>query len=352
MLSPPFNSDDYFVTVDEVFIYKLRNRHVLTSRLDKGTGDLFDFVHKGKITGKNMKPIMFRIAKGVEKMHYLNIIHNDLKIENIIMYPGDIPKIADFGLSTSNICHSKKLIRAGTLGIGSPETDASEVYKASDVWALGVIFLYVYYKRDVIGDLRKQAHRENKNLPSEGHKCCSSLYEGCVKCDTIMNEVYKLLMNTSNKDSLINRTKDKDPQFADLFKDIRSFTNKKNNCRTNCIHPFFTDISNNLRLKPIPTADCLYRLKHLAYYPEVINVDSSNHKFNTFSDKRKTLNDVNLISEYASYDRRDSDKFTGIYELFNYYCDMYIFLMKGNVKRNFRCCNAISKFGISTSYNR
>ncbi|GAH16449.1 unnamed protein product, partial [marine sediment metagenome] len=71
--------------------------------------DMFDFILESN--NKNTKEIYYYfllliakdIAKGLKYIHSKNIIHNDIKLENIMINPKYTPKIIDFGLA----CHTK-----------------------------------------------------------------------------------------------------------------------------------------------------------------------------------------------------------------------------------------------------
>jgi protein-serine/threonine kinase len=69
-------------------------------------GDLFDFLELTNhyIEEKFALKIFKQVVEGVKYLHDLGIIHRDLKIENIMMSSkreDAVPKIVDFGLSTS-----------------------------------------------------------------------------------------------------------------------------------------------------------------------------------------------------------------------------------------------------------
>ncbi len=87
------------------------------------------------------------LAKGLEYIHNKNILHNDIKLENIMITTKYVPKLIDFGLScqtkTSDLytryCESYK----GTPYYIAPELFTLKVrLPASDMWALGVT-LYI-----------------------------------------------------------------------------------------------------------------------------------------------------------------------------------------------------------------
>ncbi|TVT97760.1 hypothetical protein EJB05_56981, partial [Eragrostis curvula] len=92
----------------------------------------------------------YQIIKGIcQGLHYLhkeNIVHLDLKPQNILLDCNMEPKIADFGLSrcfNENQSReiSTKLI--GTLGYCAPELLGGEITKKSDIYSLGITIMEI-----------------------------------------------------------------------------------------------------------------------------------------------------------------------------------------------------------------
>jgi serine/threonine-protein kinase len=103
-----------------------------------------------------------RILDGVEYLHSRQIIHRDIKPQNILLrsagrattaQPVD-PKIADFGLAVSyarsgGTRYTKFATGLGTLFYASPEQirDASSVRETADVYAVGMVLYYLLTAR-------------------------------------------------------------------------------------------------------------------------------------------------------------------------------------------------------------
>lgn len=82
-----------------------------------------------------------QISGGLAAAHRQQILHQDLKLENVLMTPGGKPKICDFGLAkrviVGNSADDKALV--GTPSHMAPELfQGSRTSPASDVYALGV----------------------------------------------------------------------------------------------------------------------------------------------------------------------------------------------------------------------
>lgn len=102
-------------------------------------GDLFDKLSHEKIfSEKQSAKYMLDICKGLDYCHDLNIIHRDIKLENILIGNDGHLKIADFGwaIQTQDLCNSF----CGTLEFLPPEILKGDSYGPQcDVWSLGIL---------------------------------------------------------------------------------------------------------------------------------------------------------------------------------------------------------------------
>lgn len=172
-------------------------------------GTLFDIIRKnrnGIEDSHKLNMISLQLINGLEFIHKMNIVHSDIKPENILIRDG-ILKYADFGASFK-ISENPK-IREGTAMYFSPEicdellnkkvviTEVKEFQK-SDVWAL--IFL-----------IYELAHGID-NLPINFH----DLYNN--------NEIIKKILNTKKEDLKPPKMKDSFGKFLYLCIDINYVT--------------------------------------------------------------------------------------------------------------------------------
>lgn len=97
-----------------------------------------------------------QIIEGVRQCHYHDILHRDLKMENIVYDENtDTLKIIDFGLSVP--FQSIKILRDGSLvntfHYRPPEcliTDAYQYGQSVDIWAIGCIMYYMMTETYII----------------------------------------------------------------------------------------------------------------------------------------------------------------------------------------------------------
>jgi serine/threonine protein kinase len=115
--------------------------------------DLYDYMKSGVILNDDdINKIFSQIVKAVGFLHSLNIIHCDLKLENIIItIPDKKIVVTDFDLS--QLCYNNGIISnctVGTKGYIAPESYDICVYsKKTDIWSLGII-LYVLITRKLL----------------------------------------------------------------------------------------------------------------------------------------------------------------------------------------------------------
>lgn len=105
-------------------------------------GDLALFLDHKPLKEKYVKELMTQIKDAVEYLYHKNIIHRDIKPQNILLKNNKIIKLTDFGFAKSFKSNEKKL--SNTI-CGSPIYMAPEIIKASfyneksDLWSIGII---------------------------------------------------------------------------------------------------------------------------------------------------------------------------------------------------------------------
>ena len=84
---------------------------------------------------------MAQITLGVMAMHSKNILHRDIKTQNIFITQNDILKMGDFGISRQmETLTPMQMTACGTPYFMPPEVCMGKPYDSkADVWAIGVI---------------------------------------------------------------------------------------------------------------------------------------------------------------------------------------------------------------------
>lgn len=127
---------------------------------------LNEFVKNNKLSFDTIKNIFLQITQGVHLLHQLDIIHCDIKLENVIVGSNNKIKIIDFDLSknSENSYISESMF--GTHQYMSPESYDLNIHsKKSDVWELGVLlFVMVTNEFPFVYDVESESENSYENL--------------------------------------------------------------------------------------------------------------------------------------------------------------------------------------------
>lgn len=115
--------------------------------LCRGT-NLFHTIKKRKpeprLPESEAADIFKKVVSAVEYMHSNNVVHRDLKLDNILVFENQV-KLIDLGFSTECAQDEKLNIICGTPQYMDPDLARKNVHygQAADVWALGVILFII-----------------------------------------------------------------------------------------------------------------------------------------------------------------------------------------------------------------
>lgn len=100
--------------------------------------------------------IMDRCCQGLECLHKLGYIHNDIKPDNIVFYQATHPALSDFGKCINSSSPITLRVRLSSLSFSAPELlfplagDQYVYSDKSDVWALGATFYFWLLKSPLL----------------------------------------------------------------------------------------------------------------------------------------------------------------------------------------------------------
>ncbi|QDT88943.1 Serine/threonine-protein kinase StkP [Gimesia algae] len=140
--------------------------------------------------------LIAQVASGLGTAHVKGIIHQDLKLENILLTTAGIPKIADFGLA-KRINADEKLAAPQNLA-GTPNYMAPELFQGapasatSDVYSLGVCFFVL-----LTGQLPHRGSNFNSLIQEVTTKSAPSVRDLCPDIPLEISECVSLMLDKS-----------------------------------------------------------------------------------------------------------------------------------------------------------
>ena len=136
-------------------------------------GNLFSFVKKRrKLSEKTAKFLFKQIILGIKYIHEQNIVHRDIKLENLLIDLNNNVKICDFGIGKKVTNKSQLLYdQCGTLMYMAPEILLSTKEKGYegfpvDIWSSG-ISLYIMLSGTLPFNYKKKKNKSNENNDEE-----------------------------------------------------------------------------------------------------------------------------------------------------------------------------------------
>lgn len=95
---------------------------------------------KGQLSFKESASIAIQVARGIEAAHNKNIIHRDIKPQNIIISTDGKVKVTDFGIAKATSSNTISSVVMGSVHYASPEQARNGfVDGRSDIYSLGIV---------------------------------------------------------------------------------------------------------------------------------------------------------------------------------------------------------------------
>ncbi len=140
-------SSPYIIKIYDIF-EDINYIYIIQELAEEGNLKSYIINHQfdNQINNVEKNQIIRDIAKAIEFLHSLGIIHRDLKLENILLseqlnkYNFHQIKIIDFSLSVVKTINEKLIKRFGTITYIPPEIILEQPYNDTiDIWAFGII---------------------------------------------------------------------------------------------------------------------------------------------------------------------------------------------------------------------
>ena len=228
-------------------------------------GELYNYINNSKLTEEQLSVIFYQVFSGLKYLHENNILHRDLKLENILISKKEIDlldnteyfwiQIIDFG--TAKIFENDK---NENLVVGSPYYIAPEVLNKNynekcDTWSVGVI-LYMF----LVG---KPPFNGKDNAEIVNSIMTQNYDEKNPKLLTRSEEVRDLIKHLLDKD-INKRLSAKEALNHQWFK---TFNGRKlfKNFKKEDIEPFIDNLFNytvNSKIQQLVIAFLVHNLPH------------------------------------------------------------------------------------------
>uniref|UniRef100_A0A8C6TL53 non-specific serine/threonine protein kinase n=1 Tax=Neogobius melanostomus TaxID=47308 RepID=A0A8C6TL53_9GOBI len=207
-----------------------------------GGGDLSNRIHvEGRMCDHFAKITFAQILAAVKYMHSLNIIHRDLKAENVLFTLSGCVKVADLGFSV-RVSNRNHLLdtQCGSPPYAAPELFQDEPYLGPpvDVWAMGVLLFFMVtgtmpFRAETMGKLKRCILDGSYTIPPLVPAPCQRLIKGVLKprpleryvldqmlgCEWLLPVEFPWRFGTADRDSPVL---DVDNNVADEETEIRS----------------------------------------------------------------------------------------------------------------------------------
>ncbi|XP_073975379.1 serine/threonine-protein kinase NIM1-like isoform X2 [Rhodnius prolixus] len=152
-------------------------------------GELYQkLTTEGRMKEPDAKSTFAQILSAVKHLHERNIIHRDIKAENVFCGTRGVVKLGDFGFSTRVAANEDLRTFCGSPPYAAPELFRDESYSGRpvDIWALGVLLFFMTtghmpFPADSIAGLKRSILLGVITAPAHLTLPCRTLIRGILR---------------------------------------------------------------------------------------------------------------------------------------------------------------------------
>jgi serine/threonine protein kinase len=156
-----------------------------------GGGELYDYLaEKGRLEEDEARRMFQQLIDGIDYCHSKDVIHRDLKLDNLLLDSHKNIKVADFGLSKKALKDNVLRTTCGTDHYIAPEILSRHPYTGPgvDVWSCGVILYalvcgYVPFEDESTPKLFEKIKTGDFEMPTHVSKECQHLLSRILEVD-------------------------------------------------------------------------------------------------------------------------------------------------------------------------
>lgn len=197
------------------------NKHIIFVMELCSGGDLLNYVRKRRRLSEDYAKAIFKqILEALHYCHKLNILHRDIKLDNIILDSEGVIKIGDFGVSKIIEPGQTMYDQCGTPAYIAPEIlrDKGYIGWGIDVWSAGVVLYAMLYgtvpfRAQNMNDLHDMIIKAKYSLKSDISEVSRDLLKKILEPDPRKRlSIPEILAH---------------PWFADLKEDLEMFNEQE-----------------------------------------------------------------------------------------------------------------------------
>ncbi|XP_037536258.1 serine/threonine-protein kinase NIM1 [Nematolebias whitei] len=152
-------------------------------------GELYTkIITEGRLSDSESKNVFAQILSAVKHMHENNIVHRDLKAENVFYTSDTCVKVGDFGFSTQTHHNERLSTFCGSPPYAAPELfrDVNYVGAFVDIWALGVMLFFMVtctmpFRAATVAKLKQCIMEGTYTMPIWVPEACQRLIRGILQ---------------------------------------------------------------------------------------------------------------------------------------------------------------------------